>query len=39
MHWAISDIHGCYEEYQALLEKIHFSSRDTLYFFFFFVDS
>ncbi len=32
MHWAISDIHGCYEEYQALLEKIRFSSRDTLYF-------
>lgn len=32
MHWAISDIHGCYEEYRALLEKIHFSSQDTLYF-------
>ncbi len=32
MHWAISDIHGCYEEYRALLEKISFSPRDTLYF-------
>ena len=32
MHWAISDIHGCYDEYRALLEKIHFSPDDTLFF-------
>lgn len=32
MHWAISDIHGCYEEYLKLLEKIRFSPSDTLYF-------
>ncbi|MDO4260556.1 MAG: metallophosphoesterase, partial [Eubacteriales bacterium] len=27
----ISDIHGCYEEYQRLLEKIAFSEKDELY--------
>lgn len=32
MHWAVSDVHGCYEQYRKLLEKIHFSPSDTLYF-------
>ena len=31
MTYAISDIHGCYEEYIKLLEKINFSEDDTLY--------
>lgn len=31
MRYLISDIHGCYEEYRELLEKIHFSQNDTLY--------
>ena len=31
MTYAISDIHGCYEEYIKLLEKIGFSEDDTLY--------
>ncbi len=31
MHYVISDIHGCYREYIALLKKINFSSRDYLY--------
>ena len=31
MNYVISDIHGCYEQYMKLLEKIHFSERDTLY--------
>ena len=31
MIYAVSDIHGCYEEYCKLLEKIHFSIEDTLY--------
>ena len=31
MTYAISDIHGCYEEYIKLLEKIGFSEYDTLY--------
>ncbi len=31
MTYAISDIHGCYEEYIKLLEKINFSENDTLY--------
>lgn len=31
MRYVISDIHGCYEQYVALLEKIHFSEEDTLY--------
>ncbi len=32
MHYVISDIHGCYDLYQALLEKIGFSDADTLFF-------
>lgn len=31
MRYIISDIHGCYEEYQELLEKIHFSDEDDLF--------
>lgn len=31
MIYAISDIHGCFEQYQAMLREISFSSRDTLY--------
>lgn len=31
MHYVISDIHGCYNEYIKLLEKIKFSDSDTLY--------
>ena len=31
MHYVISDIHGCYKEYIALLEKINFSDSDWLY--------
>ena len=31
MRYLISDIHGCYEEYRGLLDKIHFSHRDELY--------
>ncbi|WP_456028684.1 metallophosphoesterase [Ruminococcus sp.] len=31
MTYAISDIHGCYEEYIKLIEKIEFSDNDTLY--------
>lgn len=31
MKYMISDIHGCYDQYMALLEKIHFSSEDELY--------
>ena len=31
MRYVISDIHGCYEEYRELLEKIHFSDWDELY--------
>ena len=31
MTYAISDIHGCYEEYIKLLEKINLSEDDTLY--------
>ena len=31
MIYAISDIHGCFEQYQAMLQEISFSSRDTLY--------
>ncbi len=32
MHYAVSDIHGCYGLYQALLEKIGFCDEDTLFF-------
>lgn len=31
MRYIISDIHGCYEEYRELLEKIKFSNEDILY--------
>lgn len=31
MNYIISDIHGCYKEYRALLEKIHLSEEDRLY--------
>lgn len=31
MRYIISDIHGCYEPYQKLLEKINFSEKDELY--------
>lgn len=31
MRYIMSDIHGCYEEYLALLDKIHFSDQDELY--------
>lgn len=31
MRYIISDIHGCYEEYQELLDKIRFSDEDELY--------
>ena len=31
MDYVISDIHGCYEKYIKMLEKIKFSSDDTLY--------
>ena len=31
MRYIVSDIHGCYEQYLALLEKIHFFEADELY--------
>ncbi|MEE1037835.1 MAG: metallophosphoesterase [Eubacterium sp.] len=31
MRYIISDIHGCYEEFMQLLEKINFSKEDELY--------
>lgn len=31
MRYIISDIHGCYEEYREMLQKIRFSARDELY--------
>lgn len=31
MRYIISDIHGCYAQYQLLLEKIHFKEEDKLY--------
>lgn len=31
MRYIISDIHGCYEQYLLLLEKIHFTEKDELY--------
>lgn len=31
MTYAVSDIHGCYDKYAALLEKINFRDNDTLY--------
>ena len=29
MHYAISDIHGCYDKYISMLEKIGFKDGDT----------
>lgn len=31
MHYVMSDIHGCYAEYQLLLKKINFSDDDELF--------
>ena len=31
MHYVISDIHGCYEQYKQLLNKIAFNENDILY--------
>ena len=31
MIYVMSDIHGCFEEYQEMLEKINFNKHDTLY--------
>lgn len=31
MRYLISDIHGCYDQYRQLLQKINFSSQDELY--------
>lgn len=31
MHYVISDIHGCYDEYREALEKINFQDCDLLY--------
>ncbi len=31
MYYAMSDIHGCYEEYIRALNTVHFSSRDSLF--------
>ena len=31
MRYIISDIHGCYEEYQELLGRLRFSPADELY--------
>jgi serine/threonine protein phosphatase 1 len=31
MVYCVSDIHGCYDEFMALLEKINFTGEDTLY--------
>ena len=31
MKYVISDIHGCYEEFMELLEKISFSEQDELF--------
>lgn len=31
MRYIISDIHGCYDQYRMLLEKLHFSDTDELY--------
>lgn len=32
MHYVISDVHGCYDLFLAMLEKISFSDGDTLFF-------
>lgn len=31
MIYVMSDVHGCYDKYKAMLEKISFSRNDTLY--------
>lgn len=31
MHYVMSDLHGCYQEYREALEKINFNEQDTLY--------
>lgn len=31
MKYIVSDIHGCFDQYRALLEEIHFSEEDELY--------
>ena len=31
MIYAMSDLHGCYDKYIKMLEKINFSDNDTLY--------
>ncbi len=31
MYYVMSDIHGCFDKYRAMLEKIVFSAEDTLY--------
>lgn len=31
MIYVMSDIHGCYHKYMTMLQKIHFTSSDTLY--------
>ena len=31
MRYIVSDIHGCYEEFMELMEKISFSDEDELY--------
>lgn len=31
MHYCISDIHGEFDRYQAMLEEIHLTDDDTLY--------
>ena len=31
MIYVMSDIHGCYEKYEAMLKKINFTKEDTLY--------
>ena len=32
MYYALSDLHGCYDLYAAMLDEINFSERDTLFF-------
>ena len=31
MRYIVADLHGCYQQYQMLLEKIQFSEKDELY--------
>ena len=31
MIYAMSDIHGCFDKYRAMLSEIQFKSTDTLY--------